>query len=316
MSGWIIAFCEKNAAFCIFGVFGVELGIMVAPIVVAGTALAAGAIGSWYGNKDKPPPIPPEIFQNADSVQALAKALRGYYESAAPELARFSRDIRRPTEQAAGDFGDARLSALDLADDYKGVAAGFGGVATQAADDLRTLGDLNSQGAAANQARLAVMAGADDAGAGRRLMLTRRGISGGGGGSAGESTIAGGLAGLAGAQAAEAERQHGESARIGALPATLQAMQLPVATQAMAGGYAGAEADAFARGAGHVAGIHNNIQGLNRGVMAGFSTATDHHATAYDARVTDYNAQKARRRAQVNDFVNVAGSVAKGLGGF
>ena len=289
---------------------------MVAPIVVAGAAIGAGALGAWYGNKDKPPPLPPEIFENANSVQALAKALEAHYKTAAPELARFSGGIRRPTERAARDFRGARLSALGLADDYEGVAAGFGGVAEQTADDLRTLGDLDSQGAAAERARLGVMAGADDAGAGRHLMLTRRGISAGGGVGSGESTIAGGLAGLAGAQAAEAERMHGEQARIHALPATLQAMQLPTATMAMAGGYADQEADAFARGAGRFAGIHGQIQGLNRGAMAGFSTATDHHADAYNARVTDYNAQKARRRAQVNDFVNVAGSVAKGLGGF
>ena len=302
MSGWIIAFCEKNAAFCIFGGFGVELGIM-------GIGLAA--LGAWYGNKEKPPPIPPEIFANAGSVQELAKALRGHYERAAPELARFSRGIRRPTERAAGDFGRARLSALELAGEYEGVARGFGGVAEQTAEDLRTLGDLDSQGASAERARLGVLAGADDSTAGRRLMLARRGIEAGGGAGAGESTIAGGLAGLAGAQAAEAERMHGESARIHALPATLQAMELPTATMAMAGGYADQEANAWARGASRLAGVHGQIQGLNQGVMAGFGNASALHADAYNARVTDFNAKQSRRRNQVNDFVNIMESMGK-----
>ena len=289
---------------------------MVAPLAVAAGAAALGAAGAWYGNKDKPPDLPPEIFENADDVQGITRQIADYYERAHPTLARMTQDLPALTERTARDFGNARDASLDLADQYDDLAPEFADVAREGARDLRRAGNLGQQQAAADRARRAALAGAGEAGEAQRLMLARRGITANPAASTGESALAGGLAALASSDAAERERMRGESVRMGAIPLALDVMELPSEQRGRAAMIGEQQGDAWSRGAARFGGIHQGIQGLAGGATNQFGRASDFHFDVWDAEVAKYNAERARRRSQVSDFVDIGTSVFKaGTGG-
>ena len=282
---------------------------MVAPLVAAGVAVGVGAAGSYWGNRHKPPALPPELAENADDVQTITDQINAYYQQAHPTLAGFTRNLPALTDRTAGDYADARDASLELADQYGDLAPEFADVARDGARDLRRAGNMNQQQAAADRARRAALSGADDAGAGRRLMLARRGISENPAAGHGESALAGGLAALGASDAAERERMRGESVRMGAIPLALDVMELPSEQQTRAAMLGDEEGNAWARGAGRFAGIHQGVQNLGRGATDQYGRASDFHYDVWDAQVAKYNADRARARSQVSDFVDIGTKV-------
>lgn len=282
-----------------------------------------GFLSNLLGGKKAPPP-PTQLRETAESVHGLAKGQEGRVGDLRDAINPFLRDVLPGyIDNIAGDFGNARDSALALSGDYGAQWDDYGRpIMQQTGAEVLAAGSAGRQEEEARRAREMTLGGVNASLTGYRDSLRRRGVFGNAGNSPHLSVLTGAQIGAAGNEARLRERMSGEALRRAFLPQAQQWGDREMMYDETAAGYGQNALQAEALAPGMATDFYNAETGLASNVGGLFSNAQQMFGHSYNADMTKINADNARRQRIFGNVVKLGtmaagafGAGAAGMGG-
>ena len=258
-----------------------------------------GWLGDFLGGK-KPIAPPSQIKGAAQGAYDISQGVHGRFKDLGPIIDNFMAELPALSKRIQDSLGQARDTAGGHAEFYGDTFLNYGQpIIRQAADEVLTAGDAQSQAQEGRMAEEAARRGFDDGIGRHRTELARRGIfSGSGANAPGLSALRAAAAAGAGNQARYAEGARGEAMRQNFLPAAMGFGAQNVDLRKQQAMFDDAIANEAQRGANTAADLFGAQANLGAQGAGLYGDSQDLFGTAWNADMA-HQAAKARRTGNI-----------------